>query len=283
MKSETVFTFPGKSGDAIMQWPVAFQWHKDTGKKFSCWMDENTCKIVKPLFEAQPCVDSVELKPGIESWHCGGQPWHFGLDTKDFEGRTIYHLGMRSFPVRQITLQTLEDAKLPVEIDREALSNDPCFDVGPVEKKNRVVLHGQPVCPHNRQTPQFWKFLSTIYPWMLASFDEIVFVGSERDREIGVRTYPSASEYDDGGNALTLARLIAGSRLVIGTGSFVATIGGALKIPTIRVHDPIGNHPKVLWSNLGENQMNEGELELRKMWPDFRDKWLNKTVEVVGG
>lgn len=276
--SETIFTCPGKSGDAILQYPVAYQWSKATGKKFSMWLDEKTCKIVKPLFEAQPCVESVELKPGIESWHCGGQPWHWNLKTEDLVGRRVYHLGMRSFPVRQITLQTLEDCKLPVEIDREALAKEPCFDVGPVSSHNRVVLHGQPVCPHNRQTPQFWKFLSSIYPYLLATFDEIVFVGNERDREMGTRTYPSASEYDDGGDALKLAQLIAGSRLVVGTGSFVVTVGGALKVPTIRVHDPIGNHPKVLWSNLGENQLNEGEIELRKSWPVFQDKWLTKVV-----
>lgn len=282
--SDTVFTFPGKTGDAILQFPIAYQWHKHTGKNFSCWLDETTCKMVKPLFESQPFVDSVEMKSGIENWSCGGQPWHFNLKTSDIKGKTVYHLGMRSFPVRQITLDVLEGANLPMNIDREALANEPCFELGEIEKKNRVVLHGTPVCVHNKTTPQFWKFLAPIYPWLEANFDEILFVGSDRDREVGIRTYPSAGEYNDEGNFLTLARLIAGSRLVLGCGSCVVTIGGALKIPTVRVHDPIGQHPKVIWSQLGDNQLNCTEAELRTEWPEFRDKYLMKSeAEVVGG
>lgn len=280
----TVFTFPGKSGDAIMQWPVAYQWAKQTKKSFTVWTDERSCKMVAHLFEAQPCVDKVEFKSGIEGYGCGGQPWHFGFGTEDIGDNTVYHLGLRSFPVRQLTLQCLEDSKLPVQIDPSELSREPSLKVGEVEPKNRVVLHGQAVCTHNRQSPQFWKFLFSIYDYLRANFDEIVFVGDERDREVALRTYPTATTFDDGGNFLPLAKLIAGSRLLIGTGSSVVTLGGALKIPTIRVHDQIGNHPKVIWSNLGDNQLNEPEIELRSAWPKFRKKWLESSmVEVVSG
>lgn len=267
-----------------MQWPVAYQWAKQTQKGFTIWTDERSCKLVAPLFEAQPCVDKVEFKQGIEGYGCGGQPWHFGLGTKDLEGHTVYHLGLRSFPARQLTLQCLEDANLPISIDKATLSLEPSLSVGTVEPKNRVVLHGQPICTHNRQTPQFWKFLYSIYPYLRGNFDEIVFVGDTADREIASRTYPDASTYDDQGNFLTLARLIAGSRLLIGGGSSVVTLGGALKIPTIRVHDQIGSHPKIIWSNLGDNQLNNTEMELRSLWPEFKTRWLEKSlVEVVGG
>lgn len=280
----TVFTFPGKSGDAIMQFPVAYQWAKKTGKKFTAWLDERSCRLVAPLFEAQPCVEKVEYKAGVTGYGCGGQPWHFGLETKDLEGFTVYHMGMRSFPQRQLTLQCLEDAKLPIEIDKASLSMESCFSVGPVEKANRVILHGQPICPHTKGSPQFWKFLFSIYPYLRGNFDEIVFVGDEGDREIALRTYPEASSFDDQGNFLTLAKLIAGSRLVVGGGSSVVALGGALKVPTIRVHDQIGSHPKVIWSNLGDNQLNNTEIELRAAWPEFKQRWLEKsTVEVVSG
>jgi hypothetical protein len=265
-----------------MQWPVAYQWAKATGKKFTCWMDEGSCKMVAPLFAAQECVESVEFKSGIEGYGCGGQPWHFDLGTNDLEGHTVYHLGLRSFPVRQLTLQCLEDCKLPDHIEVSRLAQEPSLSVSGVENKNRVVLHGQPVCTHNRQTPQFWKFLASISPHLKANFDEVVFVGDARDREVGSETYPEWSTFDDRGDFLSLARLIAGSRLVIGGGSSVVTVGGALKVPTIRVHDQIGVHPKVIWSNLGDNQLNETEIELRSSWHGFRAKWLEKsTAEVV--
>jgi hypothetical protein len=168
----TVFTFPGRAGDACLQFPVAYQWSKVTGQKFTCWLDERSCKMVKPLFEAQPCVESVEFKPGIESYNCGGQPFHFDLPTSAFEGHTVHHLGFRSFPNRQITLETAENFNAGIEIDREALASE----------------------------------------------------------------------------------------------------------PTLRVHDPIQNLPKVIWNGLGDNQLNETEITLRTLWPEWRDQWLKATV-----
>ena len=49
--SETVFTFAGKAGDALHQWPVAWWWAKQTGKRFTCWLDEASCKMVAPASE----------------------------------------------------------------------------------------------------------------------------------------------------------------------------------------------------------------------------------------
>jgi hypothetical protein len=61
---------------------------------------------------------------------------------------------------------------------------------------------------------------------------------------------------------------------MIGCGSYPITVAGALKIPAIRVHDQIGEMAKIIWDNLGDNQLNETELSLRKAWPRFRDQWL---------
>lgn len=272
--SETIFTFPGKAGDAVMQWPIAYHWAKQTGKQFTCWMDEGSTKMVAPLFAAQPCVEKVEFKEGIESYNCGGQPWHFNFPTSEFEGREMFHLGLRGFPQRQLTLECLENSKVPVQVDPQVLAETPSLEVDGVVPANRLVLHGQPIYTHTRVTPSFWKFLSIHREELAAMFDEVVFVGSERDREIGVRTYPEWTQFDDGGDFLELARLMAGSRAVIGCGSSPVALAGALKIPAIRVHDNIEGMPKVIWSNLGDNQMNETEVGLRTSYPAWRDKWL---------
>jgi len=277
--SDVVFSFPGKIGDAILQFPVAYQWHKQTGKTFSCWLDETSLKPLERLFSIQPCVGGVEFKAGIEHYMCGGQPWHFNLQTADYAGKTVYHLGFRGFPQRQITLETAENAKLPVKIDMKALATEPCF-VLPAESPPplRLVLHGQPICPHTRCTPGFWKFLSSIAPEVEHLFDEVLFVGKERDCEVGVRTYPEWGRFDDGGDLANVAQLIANSTCVIGCGSSMAALASVLKVPTIRVHDPIGNASKTVWSGLGDNQLNDTEVELRRSWPEFRERWLKPVV-----
>ena len=76
----TVFTCPGKLGDAIHQWPVAFWWHREHQEPYEAWLDEKTCKPLVSLIAAQPGCSAVILKAGIESYHCGGQPWNFGLN-----------------------------------------------------------------------------------------------------------------------------------------------------------------------------------------------------------
>jgi hypothetical protein len=283
--SETVFTFSGKGGDAIHQWPVARQWAKQTGEKFTCWMDERTCKPVAPLFAAQPCVEKVEFKPGIVNYNCGGQPWHFDLPTSEFEGRQIFHLGLRKFPDRQLTLECFENSKVPVQYDAGEVARTPMFHVEPlVAEGRRCVLHGQSVYAHTKSSPGFWKFLASVEKELERDFDEVLWVGSERDREVGTRIYPQWKGFDDHGSFLELARLIAGAELVIGTGSSVVTVGGALKVPTVRVHDPIGDHAKRIWDNLAYNSINDTETELRKTWPVFRSEHLNKSkAEVVGG
>jgi hypothetical protein len=280
-----VFTFPGKMGDAILQYPVAFHYAKQSGEKIELWMDEKSCAPLVPLMEAQPCVEKVKLVGGVENYNCGGQPFHLSLPTSAFEGNKIYHLGMRAFPVRQISLQALSESKVPVTVPVEEFANTPYLEVGEVEKANRLVIHGQSICPHTRSTPTMWKFLSGIRAELEALFDEIIFVGSAGDREVGKATYPGWGEYDDVGDFLKLARLIAGSRCMIGCGSSPVTIAGALKIPAVRVHDRIANDaPRMIWDNLGETQLNRTEIELRDEWPKFRDRWLKEVVaeEIAG-
>lgn len=274
-----VFTMPGKLGDAILQWPVAYHYCKQHETKCTLWLDKHTLEPLVNLFRAQPVVESVVLRGGIENWNMGGQPWDFGLETKDHLDHEIYHLGFRKFPQRQITLETLE--QVPVHIVANKVAQEPSLFVGPIEQKNRLVLHGT-FASHMTGSPGFWRFLFDRWAELRTLFEEVTFVGKPDEVQRALEIYPEASGFDDGGDFLVLAKHIAGSRLVIGSGSSVVTVGGALKVPTIRVHDPIGEFPRVIWSNLGDGQLNESERDLRKLWPQFRDRWIREPIAMGG-
>lgn len=265
---------------------MAHQYCLQNNKKCTLWLDKASLAPLVPLFEAQPCVEAVELKDGIEHYNCGGQPYHFGMKTDGYQGHEVYHLGMKSFPQRQITLQTL--VWVPLLIDRSEIAETVSLEVGPVDKVDRLVLHGT-FKSHHTGVPSFWKFLFDHAKELEELFQEIVFVGTKPEIERAAEVYPPSengakpkwSTFDDGGNFLELAKFVAASRCVIAAGSSVATLGGALKIPTLRIHDPIGDHPKVIWSNLGHNQMNETETTLRTKWPEFREAWAARPAEAT--
>jgi len=279
--SEVVFTFPGKLGDALHQFPVAYHWAKQQSKKADLWLDKKTCGPLVPLFASQPWVGEVKLMEGVESYNCGGQPFHMNLPTSAFEGHKVYHLGLRAFPARQLTLECLQVSKVPVKVSVEDLANEPSLVVPVPAKYNRLMLHGQACYAHTKNSPTFWKFLAGIRGELERMFDEIVFVGVDRDREVGLRTYPNWHAYDDIGDFAKLAGYIAASRAMIACGSAPVVLAGLLKVPSIRVHDKIANDaPKVIWNNLSPSSINDTEIELRKSWPTFRDKWLvQKSVD----
>ena len=262
-----VFSMPGKIGDAILQWPVAYHYCREHETRCTLWLDENSLKPLVPLFEAQPCVEKVELKSGVTSYHMGGQPFDFGLKTEDYVSDEVHHLGFRKFPQRQITLETLTNVSLNIDADR--IAHDPSLFLGPVKEHDRVVLHGA-FASHQSGVPGFWRFLYDIHD----ELPSMVFVGTAQERRRALELYSEAEEFDDAGNFLELARFIQGSKFVVASGSCVAALASVLHVPCIRVHDPIGEFPKVIWSGLGDNQLNETELSLRKLWPEWRDRWV---------
>ena len=274
----TTFTFPGKIGDALHQWPVAFWWHLETGNAFDVWLDQTTCGPLKRLIEYQEGVHEVRLMEGIESYGCGGQPWHFNIKPEEHEDRHFVHCGLRAFPQRQLTLQAFEDVPLTLEVDKKTIAETPNLRAPELPKANRLVLHGTGVCQHNHQTPGFWRFLARNRGLLESRFDEIVFVGSPEDRDVGLMAYPGWQAWDDGGEFLNLASYVQASRMMIGCGSSNVVVAGALKTSCIRVHDAIGEAPKVIWSNLGSNQRNETELELRGQMEALLDELLTTEV-----
>lgn len=266
-----VFTMPGKIGDAILQWPVVFHYCKQMELKCTLWLDEKTLKPLVPLFEAQPCVEKIELKGGIENYSMGGQPWNFGLKTEDHLDHEVYHLGFRAFPTRQITLETLTN--VPLHIDTRDVATEESLQIPAEPMRDEVAVHGT-FASHTSGVPGVWRFLYDIQKDLPA----IVFVGTQAERERAMELYPSASQFDDGGNFLKLATFLKGTRMVIGAGSSVCALASVLHVPCVRVHDPIGEYPRVIWSGLGDNQLNETERDLRKIWPEFRDRYLPKVT-----
>jgi hypothetical protein len=278
-----VWTAPGKIGDALLQWPIVYHYHKQNGGRATMWLDEKSLKPLVPLFESQPVVEKVELKPGIENYSMGGQPWDFALGTAEHIEHQIFHLGMRSFPQRQITLQTIE--WMPFKLRNIDWTEPTIQSTLPVHF-NRCVLHG--TFQSTAGTPGFWRFLNSIKEELDQEFEQVVFVGTADERERAMELYPYPGcerphvwhQFDDGGDFAALAGFMGSSRLVIGSGSSGVVLGGALKIPTIRVHDPIGDVPKTVWSNLGNNQLNATERELRTAWPKFKTRWIEQRIEV---
>lgn len=270
-----VFTMPGKIGDSLLQWPVVYWYCRQNEVKATLWLDEHTLRPLVNLYASQPCVEAVELKPGIKSYHMGGQPWEFDLTTKDHLDHEIYHLGFRKFPQRQITLEVLDQIPLHIERPKDAKSLMVTERIG---AGPRLVLHGNFVT-HQSGVPGFWRFISDRKEELEQIFGpEIYFVGTPAERKRARELYPDWRSFDDGGDFLHLAEFIASSSLMIACGSSNVVLAGLLGIPAIRVHDPIGDNPKVIWSNLGENQMNELEVDLRRLWPEFRDKWVSQSV-----
>lgn len=267
-----VFTMPGKLGDALLEWPVAHRYCVENDLKCTVWLDEATCKPLVSLFESQPCVEKVELRSGVQNYTMGGQPWDFGLKTQDHLEHDIVHLGLRKFPTRQMTIETADSVPLRIQ-DRDAMANEPSI-IAPLttwkDYGNRLVLHGTYRHIHGSGVPTFWRFLSDRMEEFEQLFEEIVFIGSDAEVDRAVEVYPKCQGFKDGGDLRETAKLMLNSKLVIGTGSGMVALSGALKVPTIRVHDPIGDHPKIIWSNLGDRQWNLTEPELRKAWPEIR-------------
>lgn len=272
MSKPKAFWFPGRAGDTLLQAPVAAQWLKDHNEQAEMWLDSGSCSKLADLFVAQSWVSKVELKGPSDTYTCGGQPWHGKFTTEEHVAYEIVPMGMRQFPARQITLQTALDCPLKVETAR--LATEPAFDVGPVEKANRVVLHGT-FQSHMSGAPRFWRVLRDIRHDLEETFDEVVFCGTPDERGRARELYPGDTcgpscvwaDFDDHGSFLELARFFSGSRMVIGAGSSGAALGSVLKVPTLRIHDSIGEVAKSVWSGLGKNQWNETELELRAKWP----------------
>lgn len=261
--SDVLWTFPGKIGDAILQFGVMRGWLDATGKG----ADVQISEIVEPIgkiLEIQPGVESVKVATNrITSYHMGGQPWDFGYKADELNGYSgVYHCGLRSFPTTQITKFTRDALGLEDVVSDQALEK-PCLQVPAIAGlgERRLLIHPRRVGQHGGD-PLFWSVMRRLLDQGLRErFGSLVVVGTREERldaqaRLGLRT-----SFADGGDWLALAQYVQGAALLIDAGTGVAPLAAALGVPCIRIHDPIGNHPKEIWSNPQPNQLNYDETQ----------------------
>lgn len=247
-----LWTFPGKLGDALLEWPVARHWSKLMGRRFEVGLSEMT-EPLKPLFACQENVRHVKVfRDRIKDFSVGGQPSDFKFTKADYkEWDQVFHAGMLAFPNSQITEFTAKCLRIPHDADdfREpsiVLPGTNQFDLNP----GRVLLHGKKLSNQGGD-PRFWAFAGRLVRsgTLARYFPEIQVIGTDEEirdarSRLGVNSY-----FTDGGDWLKLAYYIKASGLVIDAGSGIAPLAGALGVPCIRIHDDINGLNHDIWSN----------------------------------
>jgi hypothetical protein len=253
--AKTLVTFPGKLGDALAQWPPAYQWAKATGEKFDVMIDERIARI-RPLLEVQPCVESVVVVRRVRNVLCGGQPWHMDLTVAEHERwPQVFHMGLRRMPEKMLTLQAAEN--IPISFDEATLSEQSLF-VGPRETTNTLVVHGTSWCHYNiRIRPRVWDVLAHLRPWIEERFTRVQFVGKPDEMLEMMEIYGWPQEMFSDIGLLATAGIMNNAAFVIGAGSMGVVLAACLAVPSLRVHDPIlGDEDFTLWSNVGKAHAN---------------------------
>jgi len=252
-----LITFPGKIGDAFLQWPVARWFIDNKYPKVDIAVAEQISSV-GPIFERQPGVNSVVYLTGIHSWHLGGQPWDFGMQSVFGKWTVLIHLGFRERPDQPITLHCAKEAG--ANLDKAPLS-DPALILPQDDKRNRLLLHGT-FKDHQGHTPSFWSVIRDNRELLEKAFDEIYFIGASNDLSVlSGLDFPAKPFFDDG-DIIKTAEFMANSKLVIGCGSSMVALAGALGIPSLRLHDPTGLEQPV-FSHVGANQVNIDPRELQ--------------------
>lgn len=271
---KTLWTFPGKIGDTLLQLPVAVHWALKHGQKIDAHISEQV-EPIGPIIKSLSVIDDVKVATGrITSYHCGGQPWDFGYkngDTADYGH--VLHCGFRRFPDKQITLFTRDALDLQDDL-HDGLFENPYIAFSDPSPKRRLVLHAKRISQSGGDC-LFWPIVKTMLNAGLGNrFDEVVAVGLREERLDARSRLNVQSTWADNGDWAALARYLAESALVIDAGTGVAVLAGAVGTPCIRIHDPIGMHPKTIWSNPQRNQLNFAEGDPLSDISDFIDGWV---------
>jgi hypothetical protein len=269
-------TFPGKIGDAILQYPAPFHHWRNTGEKFIAVFDK-TLQPLESLFRAQPAVEDVVYETGVQNYTMGGQPYDFGKDDelKERYGR-VFHMGFREFPHAEITVHALRH--MPVAVKWDDLVNTQAFCVGEKTKQDRLVIHGS-LFDHCGRTPGMWEVLYQSKEFIGNYFKEIVFVGSQKERTYALSLYPEWGEFDDGNDFLVLGKYLQDSRMVFGGGSCVVALAGGLHVPSVRIHDHVqGTEVVKVWSNVAPKQLNivEHPQYNAQIFPEFCSHYVER-------
>lgn len=252
MGSERVlFTFPGKLGDALHQWPIAKTWAEENGQQIEVGLGR-TAWPLKALLASQPCVSMVHLLEGITNEDNGGQPWHFGWGEYDKrEWELVFHLGFRGFPTRGLMRETYglvatghPDYYRPLKTPFEQIWATP--SVEPYWRPPEGVL--LPLILHGTKTrPTFYKAMIRCWRILEKNFSPIVWAGKPDE-------WPQPATFQgDGLPIVEVAQRISYSGLVFAASSGIAALAGAQGAPCIRIGEP-QLLPHEIWNNPGPNQ-----------------------------
>lgn len=252
--NQVVATCPGKIGDFFHQWPIAYHWSKKHNRKIHIGVDERMLRPLVPLIKHQPCVEDVWLLPGIEHYQIGGQPFDFGLSYQAYkQWEKIIHLGYREVPEKPLTLAVREWSG--VEIPTKALKSE-CTLVGTRDPRprNLLLLHGRRHDMYG-EFPCFWKALWEVVDFLQEEFEEIKWVGTPSETRIAHK-FPFTEVFEDRGDWIKLVDEMKDARMVMGVGGAMVALAGALKTPSIRIHDPVPGFRPEIFANFGERQWN---------------------------
>jgi len=235
--SRVLFTFPGKIGDALHQWPIARQWAEENDTQIEVGLSAKIQPLAGLLLK-QPYVSRLHLLPGITSDDVGGQPWDFGWKADKKEWDEVFHLGFRDFPREGLMRHVYERAGVPLKASFEDVWSQPSIEpfwVGPVGNLP-CVLHG------NKARPSYYKALVKCLPVISKTFDPLCWAGSADE-------WPLGADFKGNGLPLeTVAEHIAHCALVFAASSSIAALAGAQGAPCLRIGEP---HliPQAIWDN----------------------------------
>lgn len=241
-RERVLFTFPGKLGDALHQWPIAKTWAEENNQKIEVGLGR-TAWLLEHLLAAQPCVSRVHRLEGITNEDVGGQPWHFSFvadNSKEWD--RVVHLGFRGFPTRGLMRETYDLVPLKTPFEQifaqpsiEPYWRHPGVDFLP------LILHG------NKTRPTFYKAMIRCWRILEKNFNPIVWAGKPDE-------WPQPSAFEgDGLPIAEVAARISVSGLVFAASSGIAALAGAQGAPCIRIGEP-NLVPHEIWNNPGPNQ-----------------------------
>ena len=239
MALKTLFTFPGKIGDCFNQWPIAYQWSKERHQQIDVGISDYLVPV-KTLLESQKCVDRVLVVGRMVDYFDTNYVRYLDLQPGG-DYASVYNFGFRRFPRRQVTLDQRQHVP-DLELSDERLAEEPSIFVEPKGvPSNACVVHSNSI---------EWsvKVLAPLLSLLRERFEVLYWVSPDQPLPEGFE------KFEDGGNFLELARLIARCRMTLGPTSAVVPLAGAMKIPCINVN--FGDRSLPVFHNLGPNQLN---------------------------
>jgi hypothetical protein len=242
--SNVLFTFPGKMGDCLHQWPVARAWAAEHDQQISVGIDRSV-RPIADLLRSQACVKEVIELEGVSGYDVGGQPFDFGWGTEPRGWDEVFHLGFREFPEKGLLRATYD--LLPLRTSFDEIANVPSvepFWSGVSDESSRTcVLHG------TKTRPRYYASLIRATPILSRAFSRIFWAGSPSD-------WPFRSAWN--GPPPEMGRVIQEMKtcaLVFGCSSSIVSLANAMKAPCLRVGEPT-LLPDSVWRNTGPRQWN---------------------------